>query len=236
MSFPLRDNWVDHRNESWSALDREFDETYTRNLDRFLGLRPVPVYPPQEHVFRAFCLPLESVRVVILGQDPYFKEGQATGLAFAVRRETPEPKSLESIFDVLTNNGYVRPSGTDLTGWEAEGVLLMNRVLTVDEGAPDSHRKGGWWSRFTRKALLLIARRESPAIFCLWGAKADNARPFLLQEGVPANHLLTASHPSRPHLSLGGHSAFAKCDHFRKIDRLLAPERINWSRSQAARK
>jgi uracil-DNA glycosylase len=113
--------------------------------------------------------PLSDVKVVILGQDPYYGEGQATGLAFAVREGEAElPRSLQNIYRELECNGYSPPSSGDLTPWACQGVLLVNCVLTVRAGKPNSHRKKGWWSRFTKRAIELVVAKDSRVVFCLW--------------------------------------------------------------------
>jgi len=233
MRSRLERTWLRNRDQSWSDLDGEFCKPYLTSLDAFLRSQNRRAFYPanDDDIFRAFALTLGKVDVVILGQDPYYSAGQATGLAFAVRTGVREPSSLENIFRVLSCNGYVRPTRSDLTCWERQGVLLLNCILTVADGKPNSHRRSGSWTHFTKQALQLVAERNSHAVYCLWGARADDKRPFLIKNGVSKEKILTASHPS-PRTwrdQLRGHPSFATCTHFSDVNRLLSPTKINWS-------
>lgn len=146
--------------------------------------------PPGDSILRAFSLPLSAVRVVIIGQDPYPTPGQAVGLAFAVPPATaPRPRSLLNIAtELLDDLGQICP--TDLADWSTQGVLLLNRVLTVRPGTPGSHRGRGW-EEFTAAAVAAVARRGGPRVAVLWGRDAQTVRPLL--QDVP---VVASAHPS----------------------------------------
>jgi len=153
-----------------------------------------PVFPPGAKIFRAFDLcPLDAVRVVILGQDPYHGPGQANGLCFSVNPEVDLPPSLRNIFEELQTD-LGRPPHTDRTleHWANQGVLLLNSTLTVRSGVPTSHAGRGW-EEFTDEALKAVASRTDPVVFILWGAYAQRKGAFL--DGT--RHLVIKSpHPS----------------------------------------
>jgi len=153
-----------------------------------------PVFPPGPKIFRAFDLcPLEAVRVVILGQDPYHGPGQANGLCFSVNQDIDLPPSLRNIFEELeTDLGRSPHADRTLEHWAQQGVLLLNSTLTVRSGAPTSHAGKGW-EEFTDEALKILAARKDPIVFILWGAYAQRKGAFL--EGT--KHLVIKSpHPS----------------------------------------
>jgi uracil-DNA glycosylase len=148
--------------------------------------------PAGDQVLRAFTRPLSEVRVLIVGQDPYPTPGHPIGLSFAVERDVrPLPRSLTNIFTELESDlGIARPSHGDLTAWQDQGVLLLNRVLTVGPGAPASHRRRGW-EEITEHALRALVARGGPLVAILWGRDAQSLIPLLGE--VP--HLASA-HPS----------------------------------------
>ncbi|MFM2411804.1 MAG: Uracil-DNA glycosylase [Actinomycetota bacterium] len=149
-------------------------------------------FPADERILRAFEAPLDSVRVVIVGQDPYPTPGHAVGLSFSVDRDVrPIPRSLANIYRELHDDLGIEPAPHgDLSHWAKSGVLLMNRVLTVQSGAAGSHRGIGW-EAITASALELLARRGGPLVAILWGKDAQTAAPLL--EGVP---IVASAHPS----------------------------------------
>ncbi len=148
--------------------------------------------PAGELVLRAFKQPFDDVRVLIVGQDPYPTPGHPVGLSFSVAPSVrPIPRSLVNIFREYTADlGYPPPSNGDLTPWTERGVLLLNRVLTVQPGKPGSHRGKGWES-VTEQAIRALAGRRAPMVAILWGRDARNLAPLL--EGVP---LVESPHPS----------------------------------------
>lgn len=154
------------------------------------------IFPPAADRFRALELtPLDRVRVVILGQDPYHGAGQAHGLAFSVRPGVRPPPSLVNIFKEMESDlGVARSRHGLLDHWARQGVLLLNSVLSVREGAAASHQKRGW-EPFTDAVIHAVAAREAPAVFILWGAHAQKKAAFVGDEG--GRHLVIRSaHPS----------------------------------------
>lgn len=187
---------------SWrAALQPAFDSAPMQALDRFLAAEAaagVEVYPPAADRFRAFELtPLDAVRVVILGQDPYHGAGQAHGLSFSVRPGIRIPPSLTNIYKELEADlGIARAAHGSLDAWARQGVLLLNTVLSVRDGAAASHRGQGW-ERFTDTVIRLVAERAEPTVFLLWGAHAQ-AKAGLIDAVAPGGqHLVVKStHPS----------------------------------------
>lgn len=141
------------------------------------GRRYLPAGP---NVLRAFTFPFDSVRVLIVGQDPYPTPGHAVGLSFSVAPEVrPLPRSLSNIFSEYTADlGYPAPSNGDLTPWSQRGVMLLNRVLTVSPGTPASHRGKGW-EAVTECAIRALAARDQPMVAILWGRDASTLKPML---------------------------------------------------------
>ena len=152
----------------------------------------VEVLPAAENVFRAFSRPLDDVRVLIVGQDPYPTPGHAIGLSFAVNRDVrPLPRSLSNIYKELTADLAIAPvSHGDLSAWADQGVMLLNRVLTVAPGAAGSHRRWGW-EKVTEHAIRVLAARDQPLVAVLWGKDAENLRGWL--GDTPA---IVSAHPS----------------------------------------
>ena len=151
------------------------------------------VYPPREKVFNALALtPPETVRAVIVGQDPYINPGQAQGLAFSVPPETALPPSLQNICKELLDDTGAAPSSGCLIPWALQGVLLLNTVLTVRAGASGSHHGRGW-EAFTDGILAHLGAQERPLVFILWGAPAQKKAALVTN---PAHLVLKAPHPS----------------------------------------
>jgi len=148
--------------------------------------------PAGDHVLRAFQQPFDDVKVLIVGQDPYPTPGHPIGLCFAVAPDVrPLPKSLVNIYqEYCSDLGYPPPSNGDLTPWTEQGVLLLNRSLTVRPGAPNSH-KGKGWEEVTEQAIRALAARGKPMIAILWGSNARSLKPLL--GGVPC---IESVHPS----------------------------------------
>lgn len=208
-------------------LAEEFEKDYMKNLQAFLTqeYRDHVIFPPKEDIFNALrYTAYNNVKVVILGQDPYPGRGQAHGLSFSVRDGVPLPKSLQNIFKELQADvGFQLPRSGCLEKWAKQGVLLLNTVLTVREGEPNSHRGKGW-EQFTDKVIELLNGREKPVIFVLWGA---NAKAKLNLITNPRNYVLTAQHPS----PLSAFRGFFGCRHFSKINLILERndmEPIEW--------
>ena len=205
--------------ESWkNALAEEFGKPYFESLVRFLHSEKTAgqkIYPPGSQIFRAFDLtPLENLKVVILGQDPYHGPGQAHGLSFSVSAGVPAPPSLKNIFKEIESDLGIRMSGyPDLEKWARQGVLLLNAVLTVRAGQPASHSKIGW-QEFTDAVIRYISDNCEGVIFLLWGNFA-RTKSALIDHS--RHHVLEAAHPSP--LARG---AFFGCRHFSQTNALLA--------------
>jgi len=205
--------------ESWlEPLRTEFDQPYMAELKRFLRderQKGRTVFPRSANWFRALDLtPLDKVRVVILGQDPYHGEGQAHGLCFSVMPGVRPPPSLVNIFKELESDIGLRPSRHGfLEHWACQGVLLLNSVLTVEMGQAASHRDRGW-EKFTDAVIRLVNGKPEPVVFMLWGSYAQKKAGFV----DTSKHLvLKAPHPS----PLSAHSGFFGCRHFSKANAFL---------------
>jgi uracil-DNA glycosylase len=172
--------------------------------------------PAGGHVLRAFERPLDDVRVLIVGQDPYPTPGHAVGLSFSVAPDVqPVPRSLVNIYqEMQTDLGLARPSTGDLSPWADQGVLLLNRVLTVQPGKPASHRGKGW-ETVTAQAISALVSRGGPLVAILWGRDARNLVPHL--GGIPA---IESAHPS----PLSAHSGFFGSRPFSRANELLAQQ------------
>jgi len=205
--------------ESWlEPLRTEFDQPYMAELKRFLRderQKGRTVFPRSANWFRALDLtPLDKVRVVILGQDPYHGEGQAHGLCFSVMPGVRPPHSLVNIFKELESDIGLRPSPHGfLEHWARQGVLLLNSILTVEMGQAASHRDRGW-EKFTDAVIRLVNGKPEPVVFMLWGSYAQKKAGFV----DTSKHLvLKAPHPS----PLSAHSGFFGCRHFSKANAFL---------------
>lgn len=186
------------------------------------------VYPPREKLYAAFDLcPLDQVRVVILGQDPYHEAGQAQGLAFSVPEGMRIPPSLVNIYKEIEDEYHVcLDRSGDLSDWAGQGVLLINRILTVEEGRPLSHAKIGW-SEFTDDLLDLLNDLDQPIVFLLWGAHARSAKKWLTN---PKHLVLESAHPS----PLSARRGFFKNGHFQAANAFLkehGEREIDWCSS-----
>jgi uracil-DNA glycosylase len=153
-----------------------------------------PVYPPLPDLFTAFRLcPPEDARVLILGQDPYFKEGQAHGLSFSVRPGVPIPPSLRNVYKELRDDlGVTPPANGDLTSWAADGVLLLNAMLTVRPGKAGTHAGHGW-EHFTDAAIQALNEFDRRVVFVLWGSYARKKAVLVTN---PQHVVVEAGHPS----------------------------------------
>lgn len=179
--------------------------------------------PAAENILRAFAQPLADVRVVLVGQDPYPTPGHPIGLSFAVNRDVrPLPRSLSNIYRELDDDLGIAPAAHgDLSRWSDQGVLLLNRVLTVRPGAPASHRRQGW-EAVTETALRALVSRGTPLVALLWGADARKAKEFL-----GATPTVESAHPSPLSASRG----FFGSRPFSRVNALLGEqgaEPINW--------
>ena len=182
---------------TWNEiLAEEMQKDYYQELQAFVQKRraEVRVFPEEKNVFNALELtPFESVKVVILGQDPYHGFGQAHGLSFSVQKGIPLPPSLKNIYKELQEDiGGDFPTEGDLSHWAKQGVLLLNTVLTVEEGNANSH-KGKGWERLTNRLIESLNELKHPVIFILWGKPAQDKEKLIIN---PNHVILKAPHPS----------------------------------------
>jgi uracil-DNA glycosylase len=204
--------------QSWKdALADEFGKPYFESLVRFLHKEKSEgkkIFPPGSQIFRAFDLtPLDQVKVVILGQDPYHGVGQAHGLSFSVPEGVPAPPSLKNIFKEIESDMGLKMSGyPNLENWAGQGVLLLNAVLTVRCGEAASHSRIGW-EQFTDAVIRYISDNCNGVVFMLWGNFARGKRGLI---DSSRHCVLEAAHPSP--LARG---AFFGCRHFSKANAYL---------------
>ncbi|WP_300272804.1 uracil-DNA glycosylase [Halomonas sp.] len=211
MAVPLPDSW-----RQW--LDEEFEAPYMQALRDFLAAEKAArkvIYPHSSEWFRAFELtPLDRVKVVILGQDPYHGPGQAHGLCFSVKPGVRIPPSLANIYKELADDVGFRPvAHGNLEHWARQGVLLLNASLTVEQGNAGSHRGCGW-ETFTDRAIEVVNAHAPPTVFLLWGSHARKKRALI----DASRHLVLESpHPS----PLSAHRGFFGNHHFSRANAFL---------------
>lgn len=207
--------------ESWKrALQGEFEKPYFAALSRCLHQEKAQgkvIFPPGPEIFKAFELtPLDRVKAVILGQDPYHGAGQAMGLSFSVPDGVPAPPSLKNIFKEIESDLGIRMSGRpNLESWARQGVLLLNSILTVRSGEPASHSAIGWQT-FTDAVIRCVSDNCTGVVFLLWGNYARSKRDLV---DLTRHTVLEAAHPSP--LARG---AFFGCRHFSKTNEILSLE------------
>ena len=208
-------------------LADEMQKDYYQELQAFVQKRraEVRVFPEEKNVFNALELtPFESVKVVILGQDPYHGFGQAHGLSFSVQKGTPLPPSLKNIYKELQEDiGGEFPTEGDLSHWAKQGVLLLNTVLTVEEGNANSH-KGMGWERLTNRLIESLNELNHPVIFILWGKPAQDKEKLITN---PSHVILKAPHPS----PLSAYRGFFGSKPFSKVNEMLIQQEqtpIRW--------
>lgn len=216
-----------------AALRGEFDAPYMATLRAFVAAEEAAgkrIFPPAAERFAALALtPLEAVRIVILGQDPYHGAGQAHGLSFSVRPGVKVPPSLANIYKELASDcGVEAPAHGHLAHWARQGVLLLNTVLTVEEGRAAAHRDRGW-ERFTDAVVRAVAEKEQPVVFLLWGSHAQKKAAFVRDVSAGGRHLvLTAPHPS----PLSAYKGWFGSRHFSRANTFLAQHgrgTIDWA-------
>lgn len=203
---------------TWNEiLAEEMQKDYYQDLQAFVQKRraEVRVFPDEKNVFNALELtPFESVKVVILGQDPYHGFGQAHGLSFSVQKGIPLPPSLKNIYKELQEDiGGGLPTEGDLSHWAQQGVLLLNTVLTVEEGNANSH-KGIGWERLTNRLIESLNELNHPVIFILWGKPAQDKEKLITN---PSHVILKAPHPS----PLSAYRGFFGSKPFSKVNDIL---------------
>jgi len=221
MAIDLPDDWL-------AVLGGEFEQPYMQNLKAFLAKEKAQgkvIYPHSSDWFNAFkYTPLNQVKVVILGQDPYHGPNQAHGLCFSVRPGVKTPPSLVNIYKELQSDLGIQPVNHGyLTSWAKQGVLMINAVLTVEQANAGSHQKKGW-EQFTDKVIHVINEQLDGVVFLLWGSYAQKKAAFVDQN----KHLVLKSvHPSplSAHRGFFGNHQFSQANEF-LISRGKQP--INW--------
>ncbi len=212
-----------------SLLRSEFTTPHMTALRAFLKAEKAAgkvIYPPGSEFFAALDATAPSeVRVVVIGQDPYHGPQQAHGLSFSVRKGQPIPPSLRNIFAELEADLSVAPpTHGSLLGWAKQGVLLLNSVLSVEQGMPGSHQGRGW-EPFTDAVIAAIDGGDRPVVFMLWGKKAQQKGAFINRQ---KHCVLSAPHPS----PLSAHRGFFGCRHFSQANRFLLErgyQPVDWS-------
>ena len=204
---------------SWNKfLKDEFSKDYMLELENFLTEQEnenKTIYPERKNIFNALnSTPLEKVKVVIIGQDPYHGESQAHGLSFSVNKGVKVPPSLRNIYKELKDDvGLEIPDHGYLLNWAKQGVLLLNNVLTVEKSKAGSHQKKGW-EKFTDVIINTVNEQRSNVIFILWGGPAKKKAQKVDSE---KHHILVSPHPS----PLSSYRGFFGCKHFSKCNEHL---------------
>jgi uracil-DNA glycosylase len=205
--------------DSWKeALSEEFKKPYFWELSQFIKdeiLAGQTIYPHPKNIFAALDkTPFDTVKVIILGQDPYHGPGQAHGLSFSVQEWIRNPPSLVNIFKEIQRDLTIPvPKNGDLTRWAEQGVLLLNTTLTVCAGQPMSHA-GKWWETFTDSVIRTLSDKRDFLIFLLWWSHAQKKKSLI---DTKKHIILEAPHPS----PLSAHRGFLGCGHFSKTNALL---------------
>lgn len=214
-------------NEWDGILKGEFEKEYYLKLREFLKYEysHYDVYPNMYDIFNSLkYTSYNSVKAVILGQDPYHEPGQAHGLCFSVKKGTPLPPSLRNIYKELYSDLGIPPAKHgELISWAQNGVLMMNTVLTVRRGQANSHKNHGW-EIFTDRVIELLNRREKPIVFILWGGNARSKTKLIAN---PNHFILQSAHPS----PLSAYNGFFGNKHFSKTNEFLVQhgiEPIDW--------
>ncbi len=213
---------VDIETSWYNLLKNEFEKSYFSNLRTFIKneYKNKQIFPPPKLIFNAFNLtPVNKVKVVIIGQDPYHRQGQAHGLSFSVPKKVKIPPSLINIYKELESDvGKNIPNHGLLEGWAKQGILLLNSVLTVESGKANSH-KGIGWEKFTESVISKISIKKKKVVFLLWGNYAHKKEEFI----SPNEHLvLKTVHPS----PLSAYNGFFGCKHFSKTNKFLKQNNI----------
>lgn len=216
-----------HIGNSWDNILRaDFESDSYKALRAFLAeeYRTRTIYPDMHDIFNALkATPYEAVKAVILGQDPYHGAGQAHGMCFSVKPGVPAPPSLVNIFKEIEDDVGVHNVSPYLVPWAQQGVLLLNTVLTVREGQPNSH-KGMGWEALTDSVIKKLNDRPQPIVFLLWGGNARSKKALIT---APQHLILECPHPS----PLSAYYGFFGCRHFSKCNEFLRAhgmDEIDW--------
>ncbi|MCF6093633.1 uracil-DNA glycosylase [Microaerobacter geothermalis] len=215
------------KNDWKPLLEEEFKQPYYLNLRQFLieEYRTKTIYPDMHDIFNALHFTsYEGTKVVIIGQDPYHGPGQAHGLSFSVKPGIQPPPSLQNIFMELHDDlGCDIPNHGYLVKWAQQGVLMLNAVLTVRAGSPNSH-KGKGWETFTNKVIETLNKRKTPAAFILWGKNAQEKMKLITS---PHHYIIQSPHPSpfSAHRGFFGSRPFSRVNQFLKK---IGEQEIDW--------
>ncbi|WP_273450534.1 uracil-DNA glycosylase [Streptococcus ferus] len=216
------------QHSAWHDLiKKELPQGYFAQINQFMNevYDKGVIYPPREKVFNAIqTTPLEDVKVVIIGQDPYHGPNQAQGLSFSVPAEVPAPPSLQNILKELSEDIGDKRSH-DLTSWAEQGVLLLNASLTVPEHQANAHA-GGIWEPFTDAIIKVVNQKTTPVVFILWGGFARKKKSLITN---PIHHVIESAHPS----PLSAYRGFFGSKPFSKTNYFLAEqglEPVDWLR------
>lgn len=224
MEFIIDNEWKEKLNSQWK-------EPYFKQLIEFLNIeyqnQTIKILPPKNQIFKALSVcGFHDVKVVIVGQDPYPTVGHANGMAFSLNPDiTPLAKSLVNIFkEVMADVGTEAPKNGDLTRWANQGVLLLNDILTVREGNPQSHKNKGW-EQFTRYIIEKISKEKEGVVFMLWGGKAQTKEKWI---DAKKHLILKSGHPSPLSANQGkwfGNKHFSQANDYLKLN---GKEPIKW--------
>jgi uracil-DNA glycosylase len=215
--------WIKPKKNWLDVIGGEFDQPYMKKLKQFLQQEKAAgrvIYPKAAEVFNALNkTDFDNVKVVIIGQDPYYGEGQAHGLCFSVRKGRIPP-SLENIYEeIKAEYGGKMPDHGDLTGWAEQGVLLLNATLTVRQSHAGSHQNRDW-EKFTDAVIRAVNERRKHVVFLLWGAYAQKKDALI----DPKRHkVLKSSHPS----PRSAYLSFRGCGHFKRANVYLTQQGLN---------
>lgn len=212
-------------NNTWSKfIKEEFKKDYFIKINNEINKNEI-IFPPKKLIYKVFDMSLEKIKVIILGQDPYYKKGQAHGLSFSVHNNIKIPSSLNNVYKEIENEyGEIKNKSGNLEKWENQGVFLLNSILTVVENKPSSHKKIGW-QFFTNNVINYISDNTNNNVFMLWGDYAKG-KEYLINN---KKHLiLKSAHPS----GLSAYRGFLGNNHFKLCNEYLKKnnkEEINWN-------
>ncbi len=214
-------------NEWLPYLKAEFSKPYYKSLHEFIKKEysEQVIYPPSDEIFSALMhTPIDKIKVVLLGQDPYHEPGQAHGMSFSVKPGVKTPPSLQNMYKELKDElGLYIPNNGYLMKWAHQGVLLLNTVLTVRRGEANSH-KGRGWEQFTDAVISAVNTQDRPVVYFLWGSNARSKKNLITN---PGHLVLEAPHPS----PLSAYNGFFGCGHFKRANEFLESngiEPIDW--------
>ena len=223
-----KENMNKNISDSWKKyLNPEFDKTYFKQLEQFVDseYQEHEIYPPQEHIFKAFnTCPFQNIKVIILGQDPYHGSNQANGLAFSVNDKMKFPPSLRNIYKELNKDLNIPISSKgNLEDWAKQGVLLINATLTVKANEAGSHQNKGW-EKFTDAVISTLSQKREKLVFILWGSYAHKKG---LQIDKSKHHIIKSAHPSplSAHRGFFGSKPFSQTNTYLRAQNL---EPIDW--------